>query len=104
MNKNTAGLTIFSIEDGLVTALWIHERPHTGKTIPQITTKFQLRFQIAPLFKRTLLTWELKRFTTRSVKHARRTGRPLTVNEAIMESPVTSSVSVLPNWMFAVRP
>jgi hypothetical protein len=58
----------YTIEQRLVTAVWLHERPYSGDTMETVKVKFQDRFDVELPRKATVLGWEKHTFATGSVK------------------------------------
>ncbi|BFZ04309.1 hypothetical protein BsWGS_07348 [Bradybaena similaris] len=56
----------FTIEQRLVTAVWLHERPHTDDTVETVRVKFRERFGMEPPRKATMLGWGKHAFTMES--------------------------------------
>lgn len=87
----------YTLEQRIVVSAWVHERPHTGKTLREVRADFQQRFHKEAPPKQTLLRWEHKLFETGNIKDKPRTGRPSTrvqqcqdVEESVMRSPKKS--------------
>jgi hypothetical protein len=90
--------SLYAIEQRLVTAAWLHERPYFGNTMDTVKVKFQDRFGVEPPRKATVLGWEKHAFTTGSVKDRQRDGRPImrwetchVVVASVTQSPVKST-------------
>jgi hypothetical protein len=45
----------YTIEQRLVTAVWLHERPYSGDTMETVKVKFRDRFGVDPFRKATML-------------------------------------------------
>jgi hypothetical protein len=60
--------SLYIIEQRLVTAVWLHERPYSGDTMETVKVKFWDRFGVEQLRKATTLGWEKHDFATDSVK------------------------------------
>jgi hypothetical protein len=58
----------YIIKQGLMTAVWLHERPYSGDTMETVKVKFRDRFGVEPPRKTTLLGWGKRAFATGSVK------------------------------------
>ncbi|KAJ8720480.1 hypothetical protein PYW08_005945 [Mythimna loreyi] len=93
-NKSSVDTSTFSIEERLVTAVWVHERKHTKNSMSQ-------RFGRDPPAKNTLLAWERKLFSTGSVHDAPRPGRP--VNRVARMEEVAASVRAAPALSLRAR-
>jgi hypothetical protein len=48
----------YTIEQRLVTAVWLHERPYSGDTMEAVKVKFRDHFGVEPPRKATMLGWE----------------------------------------------
>ncbi|CAH0397238.1 unnamed protein product [Chilo suppressalis] len=92
--KTIVDTSNFSIEERLVTAVWVHERKRTNTGMNQIKQDFRLRFGREPPAKNTLLAWERKLFATGSVRDAPRPGRPVKRGSRVAE--VSASVAAAP--------
>jgi hypothetical protein len=57
-----------TIEQRLVTAVWLHERPYSGDTMETVKVKFRDRFGVESPRKAIILGWGKRAFATGSVK------------------------------------
>jgi hypothetical protein len=85
----------YTIEQRLVTAVWLHERPYSGDTMETVQVKFQDRFGVEPLRRATVLGCKKCAFATGSIKDCPRGGQPITrwetchtVAASVTQSPV----------------
>jgi hypothetical protein len=79
----------FTIEERLIMAVWVHERPQTGRNLKEVFQTFQRRFNEKHPTKVTALAWERKLFASGSIKDSPRSRRPRTrtsTSEEILES------------------
>ncbi|XP_075982343.1 uncharacterized protein LOC142980697 [Anticarsia gemmatalis] len=101
IKKSSVDTSIFSIEERLVAAVWVHERKNTKSSMSQIKHDFRQRFGREPPAKNTLLVWERKLFSTGSVHDAPRPGRP--VNRRARMDEVAASVRSAPTLSLRAR-
>ncbi|KAK9711745.1 hypothetical protein QE152_g25296 [Popillia japonica] len=87
----------YTVEQMIVSAVWVHERFYNNQTWKDIIRNFKYRFNVPPPAKGTLLKWENKLFTTGFVEKKQRSGRFLTrlmhvpyVKESLKENPSLS--------------
>jgi hypothetical protein len=79
----------FTVEEGLIMVVWVHERPQTGLNLKEVFQTFQRRFNKEPPTEATAFAWERKLFASGSIKDSSRSGRPRTQtsrSEEILES------------------
>jgi hypothetical protein len=55
----------YTIEQRLVTAVWLHERPYSGDTMKTVKVKFRDRFGVEPPRKATMMGLGKIRFRNR---------------------------------------
>lgn len=84
----------YTVEQMIVSAVWVHERCYNNQTWKDIFRNFKYRFNVPPPAKGTLLKWESKLFSTGFVEKRQRSGRFLTrlmhvpyVKESLRENP-----------------
>ncbi|KAJ8868442.1 hypothetical protein PR048_029958 [Dryococelus australis] len=75
-----------TLEERIITAVWVHERPHSGKTLREVFRDFLNIFDKVPPTKATVLSWERKLFATGNMKNSPRSGRPKTRNSSSDET------------------
>jgi hypothetical protein len=76
--KHGCSWGLYTIEQRLVTAFWLHERPYFGDTMETVKVKFRDRFGVEPPRKATMLGREKRAFATGSVKDCPRGGKHAT--------------------------
>ena len=91
-------ISVFTIEQRLIAAVWVHERMANNMTIEDVRTAFTERFQKPAPSRSNLYLWEKKAFTTGSVLDQARSGRPETrketcaaIEQSVQQSPKKST-------------
>jgi hypothetical protein len=97
----------FTIEERLIMAVWVNERPQTGQNLKEVFQTFQRRFNKEPPTKAAALAWERKLFASGSIEDSPRSGRPKHEPAEVKKSPNQFSVhprnlceNVLQNWEY----
>ncbi|GAB6018751.1 hypothetical protein CHUAL_000424 [Chamberlinius hualienensis] len=66
----------YTIEEKLVTCVWVHDRVKDGACFEDLRKRFVQRFNKSAPTRDTMRAWEKKAFSTGSVLDLKRTGRP----------------------------
>ena len=72
----------FTIEERLITSVWVHDRFINNISMEEIQSNFTKRFGKPPPTRANLYLWEKKAFETGSVLDRERSGRPSTRTDA----------------------
>lgn len=98
---NLQDISGYSLEEKIVSAVWVHERIRNKMSWIHLMKCFIIRFGNYPPSKRTLKTWERKLFSMGAVKDRARTGRPCA---RLMHIPyVQASIAESPNMSLRER-
>lgn len=91
-------ISVFTVEERLIAAVWVHDRIRNDMTMEDIRSAFTERFGKPAPSRSNLYLWEKKVFETGSVLDQARSGRPETrkktcagVQESLQQSPKKST-------------
>ncbi|KAJ8947025.1 hypothetical protein NQ314_008696 [Rhamnusium bicolor] len=92
----------YTLEQKIVSAVWVHERQFNGQTFEDIRTNFLVRFKVHPPNGTTLVRWETRLFSEGTVKFCKdKRQRPL---KRLMHVPyVKASFREKPNITLSER-
>lgn len=87
----------YTLEQKIVSAVWVHEKPKNRQTWRDIENNFKARFDMLPPTRSTLMKWERKLFTEGCIEDKEKSGRPVSrlmhvpyVKASLEESPELS--------------
>ena len=91
-------ISVFTVEERLIAAVWVHDRIRNDMTMEDIRSAFTERFGKPAPSRSNLYLWEKKVVETGSVLDQARSGRPETrketcagVQESLQQSPKKST-------------
>lgn len=67
----------YTLEQKIVSAVWVHEKPKNRQTWVDIENNFRARFDLPPPTRNTLMKWERKLFSEGCIENKEKSGRPL---------------------------
>lgn len=66
-NRGRKYYPIYTVEQKIVAAVWMHERPFNYQTIQDIANNFRIRFKMEPPSNHSLTLWEKRLFSTGAI-------------------------------------